>query len=113
MDEEDGAETGPRNGPRTGAALGVSVSRRVHEGEWPGYVVRDEPLGPHDSGWQLLVGDETPAELDDPFAIAVLPLAEVARRWPALAAVLRDGPLGGEWVRDAASGRYVPRPGEA
>lgn len=90
------------------------VSRRIHaDGLRPRFLAHDAPLGSTDSGWQLLLGDETRAELDDPDAILVQPLRFLAERWPGLDAVFDDASGTTAWVWDEAAERYVPYVREA
>lgn len=89
--------------------LNALVSRRSHEeGLRPGYACREEPLTSHDSGWQVLVGDETAEELDDAANALLQPLDALADRWPELRSVFDAGEVGSEWVWDDASSAYVP-----
>lgn len=92
-------------------ALRVIVSRRSHETDTrPHFVYRDAPLSDTDSGWCVLVGDETPEELDDPRSCLSQQLGFVLDRWPELGPVFEDGAEGSEWGWDEATRRYVPRP---
>jgi hypothetical protein len=85
------------------------VSRRTAvDGVRPGFAYRDEPLTPIDSGWQVMVGDETPDELDDPSQIVIRSLGSLIDRWPELGPMFTTGAVGGEWIWDAASSSYVP-----
>jgi hypothetical protein len=84
----------------------------------PGYVVHDpsdlnlEPSshGERASGWQLLVGDETDMELEDPDSELVPNLAWLMERYPAFAELVFSGARNGEWELDRTTGRYQ-RPG--
>lgn len=88
--------------------LQALVSRRSHEQDLrPRYACRDEPLSDQDSGWQVLVGDETPAELDDPDNALLQPLGLLTERWPELRPVFDSGEVGSEWVWDDATSAYV------
>lgn len=86
----------------------VLVSRRVHDdGVRPGFVYREEPDTETDSGWRAMVGDETPAEVDDPLSIRPRPLGELVQRWTELRRLVEaDEP--GEWRWDADARAYVP-----
>ncbi|WP_409483439.1 DUF2185 domain-containing protein [Arsenicicoccus dermatophilus] len=89
------------------AAQVVWVSRRLHEQNLrPGFVARTETSDEADSGWSLLVSDETDAELDDPENVLLQPWGYVVSRWPVLAPVLSTGEPGGGWVWDDEQGAY-------
>jgi hypothetical protein len=94
--------------------LKACVSRRSHvEDVRPGFVCRGEPLRPPDSGWQVLVGDETEDELDDAENILFQPLGFVVDRWPELRVVFDAGEVGSEWIWDEAARAYVRLPPRA
>lgn len=92
------------------------VSRRLLDDDdlQPGFVCHDpedEQLPPgHDgdqcSGWQLLVGDESDAELEDASNIRLPNLAWIMERYPAFGALVFSGARDGRWLLDQASGRY-------
>lgn len=66
-------------------ALKALVSKRSHVQDLrPRLARRDEPLNPQDSGWQILVGDETDDEVNATANILMQPLGFVADRWPEL-----------------------------
>lgn len=95
-------------------ALKAFVSKRSHVQDLrPRYACRDEPLKPHDSGWQVLVGDETDEELSDPANILVQQLGFVADRWPELRPMFDAGEVGSEWVWDDPTSAYVRLASEA
>lgn len=86
----------------------VIVSRRSHEtGARPHFVYRDTPLSRSDSGWCVLVGDETAAELDDPSSCLSQSMDAVLDRWPELRPVFECGAQGSEWRWDGAAQQYV------
>lgn len=88
--------------------LHVIVSRRSHERDArPQFAYRDETLSTSDSGWCVLVGDETPHELDDPGNCLSLPMPAVVERWPELRRVFDTGAQGSEWRWDEATQRYL------
>lgn len=88
--------------------LKAAVSRRSHvEDLRPRYACRDEPLRPEDSGWQVLVGDETDEELSDASNVLLQPLGFVADRWPELRSMFDAGEVGSEWVWDDTTSAYV------
>ncbi|MBV9172629.1 MAG: DUF2314 domain-containing protein, partial [Chloroflexi bacterium] len=94
------------------------VSRRLLEDEalQPGLVCHDpedEHLPPRadghqSSGWQLLVGDESEAELDDPSSVRLPNLAWIMERYPAFGALVFSGARAGRWLLDPATGCYHP-----
>jgi hypothetical protein len=91
--------------------LKAVVSRRSHEEDLrPGFLCRGESLRPHDSGWQVLVGDESDEELGDVSNVLLQPLGFLTDRWPELRPVFDAGEVGSEWIWDEAAGRYVRLP---
>ncbi|MEV0794401.1 DUF2185 domain-containing protein [Kribbella sp. NPDC050459] len=92
-------------------ALKVWVSRRSHvEDLRPQFVSRDESLNATDSGWCVMVGDETQEETDNPANVLVQPMGFVLDRWPELAPVFSTGTVQSEWKRNEASNSYVRVP---
>lgn len=92
------------------AMLKVWVSRRAYVDDvQPRYVAREEPMDASDSGWCVMVGDETDDELNDPANVLVQSLGFVSRRWPDLVAVFTASRPAGEWDWDLPLGAYVPR----
>lgn len=85
----------------------VLLSRRVEAGVRPGFLYREEPDTALDSGWRAMVGDETPAEADDPLSIRPHPVADLVERWPEARTVI-EADRTGEWRWDEAAGTYVP-----
>jgi len=95
-------------------ALKAFVSKRSHVQDLrPRYACRDEPLKPHDSGWQVLVGDETDEELSDSSNVLLQALGFVAARWPELRPMFDAGEVGSEWVWDDSTKAYVRLASEA
>jgi hypothetical protein len=80
----------------------------------PGYVVHDpsdmtlEPTssGERASGWQLLIGDETEEEMEDPESLLLPNLGWLMERYPAFGELVFSGAQDGEWVLDGTAGRY-------
>lgn len=60
------------------------------------------------SGWQLLVGDETEEELEDPSNVLLPHLPWLMERYPAFGALVASGTSGGEWLLDEDTNQYVP-----
>lgn len=88
--------------------LQAVVSRRSHMQDLrPRYVCRDEATRPQDSGWQVLVGDETDEEVSQSSNVLLQPLGFLANRWPELRSVFDAGEVGGEWVWDDALSAYM------
>jgi hypothetical protein len=82
------------------------VSRRLFEdGCIVGLMYRDRPFSPEDSGWRLFAGDEDGEFVADPRNTAMLPLDEVATRYPEAARHL-DAAQGAAFEADA-SGRLI------
>jgi hypothetical protein len=65
------------------------------------------PDGRRSSGWQLLVGDETAEELDDPEAFTLAAVADLASRYPAFGALVASGEEGRVYAWDGEAGNYV------
>ncbi|HET8778223.1 MAG TPA: DUF2185 domain-containing protein [Candidatus Limnocylindria bacterium] len=84
-------------------------SRRVVEGERPGYVERTaDRINEHDSGWRFYVGDESQAYLDATENCVMQHLCHATERWPELASVVADARATSEWRWDDAAGAYRP-----
>ncbi|WP_457206270.1 immunity protein Imm33 domain-containing protein [Nocardioides sp. P5_C9_2] len=93
------------------AARTAVVSRRAHvEDTRPRFVYRQPPMSPSDSGFSVMVGDESQAELDDPGALTSHALGVLLARWPELGPVFASRSVEGEWIWDESTRRYVPRP---
>lgn len=94
------------------------VSLRVARGGEPGYLVLDPPerrRSPQDdehgwelvdSGWQVLVGDETEEELADPASVVLWELGWLAERCPMVVRLLRSGEVSGRWLWSAERKHY-------
>lgn len=88
--------------------LKAIVSRRSHEQDLrPHYVCRETPHNPSDSGWQILVGNESEAELNDAKQVLIQPLGFVLERWPELEVPFADRNERSEWTWEPDSGSYV------
>ncbi len=87
--------------------LKVCVSRRSHtEDVRPQYIVREPPLNPADSGWQVLVGDESDEELRDRSNVLFQPIDFVLARWPELQHVFSDTAAASTWNWDPGTHAY-------
>jgi hypothetical protein len=64
-------------------------------------------MGTLDSGWSVLVGDESPEELDDPDAMLLQPVGDLVGRWPELRAVLETTDPTSQWQWDDGRQGYV------
>jgi hypothetical protein len=78
-------------------------------GEFPRYVRWDEPTEPADSGWVLLVGDETQADADDPGNFQINAMETVCAVHPPLRQLLRCE-VSGEWEWSDTTQRYEQLP---
>lgn len=89
--------------------LKAMVSRRSHDQDLrPRFVCREAPLNPQDSGWQVLVGDETSEELDDASQVLLQPLGFLIDRWPELESVFTTSDSASEWLWNEADAAYRP-----
>lgn len=92
------------------------VNRRLLEDESivPGFVVHDptdvslapQTDGTTASGWQLLVGDETEDELEDPSNVRTPNLGWLMERYPPFGDLVVSGASDGEWILDPDSSTY-------
>lgn len=84
-------------------------SRRVVEGDRPGYIERtDDRINDYDSGWRFYAGDESQAYLDARENCVMQHLGHAVERWPELGALISTAPAAGHWIWDGTSGRYRP-----
>lgn len=91
-----------------GPSLKVIMSRRAHvEDVRPGFVDREPPRHPTDSGWACMVGDESDEELDDSAAFLLQDLHSVVDRWPELGEVFAVDEERSSWEWDEATGGYT------
>ncbi len=79
----------------------------VGPGEAPGYVYWEHPDSPSDTGWRVLVGDETREEADDPDCWQINRVQTLQTHHRRLRQLLREG-VRGEWRWDEQAQRYVP-----
>jgi len=87
------------------------VSRRCHDQDIrPGYLYRDDPLNEEDSGWCVMVGDETDDEINNPDNVLLQALGFLLDRWPELKAVLETDGRTREWLWDTDSATYLAAP---
>lgn len=87
-----------------GAAL--ATDRIVVDGCKVGYMYREKPDFPGDSGWRFLAGDETSAYLDDQWNSAIYEVNTVANYDPAIIPHL-EAPFGSAFIWDEVSGCLI------
>lgn len=95
----------------TGKGGCVATDRITVQGRPVGYMVREEPMFPEDSGWAFQAGDETQAYMDDPSNHGVFDVNTIANLSPDIIALL-DTPPPAAFAR-TASGEMVQVPYEA
>ena len=82
------------------------VTKRVFDREDPpGYVYREEPDRPDDSGWRILAGNETDEFLNDAANLTYVSLGAVLGRDDSFVHLL-ESPVGSAFVRDRATGVF-------
>ena len=97
--------------PAGGAA--AWFSRRVIEGERPGYVERTpDRINEFDTGWRFYVGDESQEYLDTADNCVMQHLGHALERWPEVADLVTTAAAAGEWIWDDAEARFRPLEGE-
>lgn len=79
----------------------------VVEGRKVGYMYREEPDTPEDSGWRFFSGKESPEYLDDPAHTAVYDVNTDSAIVPLL-----DSPVGSAFERRGLFGKLVQVPFE-
>jgi hypothetical protein len=72
------------------AKLAIVSAMVAREGRTIGFLYREAPDRPDDSGWRIMAGDETQEYMDDAANAAVLPLRDLLERDPALEPILRE-----------------------
>lgn len=83
------------------------VSNRIlAEGRKVGYLWREAPRNPADSGWTFLAGDESDAYCDKAENFACVALTEVLSRDGSVAPLL-DAPVGTAYERDPGTGAFT------
>lgn len=76
------------------------------EGHLVGYLYREPPDGPWDSGWRFFSGHESQDYVDDAGNIGIYDVNTIVNYDPAILSLL-DCPIGSEFERDGATGRFV------
>lgn len=84
------------------------VTQRVlKDGEKVGYLYREAPDDERDSGWRIMVGDESEAYMDDPKNIAYVSLGCVLNGDDSILSLL-DAPPGSAFRRDSRGDGFIP-----
>jgi hypothetical protein len=84
------------------------VTKRVlHGGEPVGYLYREDPDTDEDSGWRIMVGDESDEYMEDSSNIAFVSLGAVLNRDGSFVHLI-DAPIGSAFVRDRGGGGFIP-----
>jgi hypothetical protein len=100
----------PTRVPPPPAAVDRGSCRATHrvavDGARVGFLYRESPRHPGDSGWRLLAGDESDDYLDDPAHTGEYDLQLLADFDPAVLPLL-DEPHGSAFRWDARDGRFV------
>lgn len=88
-----------------GRGLCFATDRITVEGYPVGYMYREKPDWPRDSGWRFLAGDEPPGYVDDPDNLALYDVNIIANYDPAIVPFL-DASLGWAFERNPRSGTF-------
>jgi len=89
---------------RSGA---IATDRITVDGRKVGFMYREAPDRPEDSGWRFFAGDEDDAYIDDPANIGVYAVNTIANYDPEIIQFL-DAPAGSAFLR--VNGKLVPDP---
>ncbi len=79
----------------------------LREGRPAGYLYREDPDHEDDSGWRITANDESDEYMDDSKNCAYVSLGAVLNKDDSFVEVL-ESPIGSAFIRDLASGRFVP-----
>jgi hypothetical protein len=90
----------------TGYGGCIASDRITVDGQRVGFMYRDEPHNPLDSGWRFLAGDESDAYMDDASHHSIYDVNTIAN-YDADVIPLLDAPLGSAFERDR-TGVLVP-----
>jgi hypothetical protein len=88
-----------------GRGLSFATDRITVDGHPVGYMYRDKPDYPNDSGWRFLAGDEPPEYTNDPDNLALYDVNIIANYDPDTLPFL-DAPVGSAYERHPKSGRF-------
>jgi len=84
----------------------VATDRIVVECAPVGYMYREEPQDPDDSGWCFFAGDESEEYTNDPARLGIYDVNTIANYDPEIVSLLSEKP-GAAFIRDARTGRLV------
>lgn len=87
----------------------IATDRITVHGERVGYMVRDAPQDPADSGWSFFAGNESQEYLDDPSNSGVYDVNTIANYDPEIVRFL-DSPIGARFVRWPPGAPLGPEP---
>lgn len=85
----------------------IASDRITVGGDRVGFMYRDDPRMPEDSGWRFVAGDETDEYLDDPRNCEIYDVNTIANYDPVIIPYL-DAPIGAAFVRDLESDTFIP-----
>jgi len=80
------------------------------DGRRVGYMYREAPRDPEDSGWSFFAGSESQEYLDDPRNLEIYDVNTIANYDPEIIPLL-DAPVGTAYERARGSGQFVQVPG--
>jgi hypothetical protein len=89
----------------TGYGSCIATDRITVDGLRVGYMYREAPSDPVDSGWHFFSGDESQEYVDNPRNLALYNLNTIANYDPEITPFL-DKAIGTAWVGDEA-GRFI------
>jgi hypothetical protein len=89
----------------TGYGSCLAADRITVDGMKVGYMYREAPTYPDDSGWHFFSGDETQEYVDTPSNMGIYNVNTIANYDPAITPLL-DKPFGTAWARDE-TGSFV------
>ncbi|WP_035054464.1 DUF2185 domain-containing protein [Andreprevotia chitinilytica] len=75
-----------------------ATDRIVVDGALVGFMFREEPVDPDDSGWRFLAGDESDEYMDNPKNHGIFKMNTLANYDPAIVPLL-DSPVGSAFER--------------
>jgi hypothetical protein len=89
----------------------IATDRITVHGELVGFMQRDEPVRPEDSGWAFSAGSESQDYLDDPANSGVYDVNTIANYDPEIIPFL-EAPIGSRFVRWPPGGPLGPEPSD-
>lgn len=87
----------------------IATDRITVDGERVGYMYRDKPIRPEDSGWVFSAGSESQEYMDDPANSGVYDVNTIANYDPEIIPFL-DAPVGSRFVRSPPDGPLAQSP---